>query len=266
MDRYVIRGGREGAARLQVLARNWAPTTSALFDRVGIAAGARCLDVGCGAGDVMIELARRAGRNGRVTGVDMDPVKLEVARERAHAAADGASAIDFVVGDAYDLPATEPYDVVYCRFLLQHLTRPVDALRGMWTAVGAGGALVVEDADFGAQFCYPPHPAFTFWMERYPELLRRAGGDPESGRKLASLFMRIGLPRPEVGVVQLAHLRGEQKTLPILTIDATAAAMVQAEVATDAEVHTALTQLEELAADSVTLFGSPRVFQAWARR
>jgi ubiquinone/menaquinone biosynthesis C-methylase UbiE len=188
MDRYVIRGGREGAARLQVLARNWAPTTSALLDRVGVTAGARCLDVGCGAGDVTMELVRRAGASGRVTGVDMDAVKLEVAREKVAAAGEGTAATDFVVGNVYDLVAAEPYDVVYCRFVLQHLSRPVDALRGMWAAVGPGGALVVEDADFAAQFCYPPHTAFTFWMERYPELLRRAGGDPESGRKLVAWF------------------------------------------------------------------------------
>jgi hypothetical protein len=54
--------------------------------------------------------------------------------------------------------------------------------------------------------------------------------------------------------------------LPRLTIEATAEAMRHAEVATDEEIHAALAQLEELASDSVTLFGSPRVFQAWARR
>ena len=265
MDRYVIRGGREGAARLEVLARNWAPTTSALFDRVAIPPGGRCLDLGCGAGDVTIELARRAGPNGLVTGVDMDAVKLDVAREKADAAGEGAPT-RFILGNAYEFAAAETYDVVYCRFLLQHLSRPVDALRRMWAAVGPGGVLVVEDTDFSAQFCYPPDDAFAFWSERYPELLRRTGGDPESGRKLAAWFAEIGGPKPEIRVVQLAQLSGEQKRLPILTIEATAAAMQEAGVATAAEIDVALARLEHLASETVTLFGSPRVFQAWARR
>jgi ubiquinone/menaquinone biosynthesis C-methylase UbiE len=265
MDRYVIRGGREGAARLRVLARNWAPTTSALLDRVRIAPGARCLDLGCGAGAVTIELARRAGPAGRVVGVDMDEVTLEEARAEAEAAEVGAT-IEFVAGNAYDFAVGAGYDIVYSRFLLQHLSRPVEVLRSMWAAVGPGGAIVVEDADFAAQFCYPPQPAFDFWAQRYPELLRRAGGDPEGGRKLAARFAEAGIPLPEVDVVQLAHLRGEQKTLPALTVEATAAAMRETEVATEEEIRAALTKLNVLAADMTTLFGSPRVFQVWTRR
>ena len=41
-----------------------------------------CLDLGSGAGDVTFELARRVGPAGRVVGVDMDEVKLGLARER----------------------------------------------------------------------------------------------------------------------------------------------------------------------------------------
>jgi hypothetical protein len=37
-------------------------------------------------------------------------------------------------------------------------------------------------------------------------------------------------------------------------------------VATDEEIRAALTQLNVLAADMTTLFGSPRVFQVWTRR
>ncbi len=265
MDRYVIRGGRAGAARLRVLARNWAPTTAALFDRVGIEPGARCLDVGCGAGDVAIELARRAGMGGRVTGIDMDAQKLAAAGEEADAAGVGATT-EFRVGNAYDLTAGAGHDLVYSRFLLQHLSRPVDALRRMWAAVEPGGALVVEDCDFTAQFCYPPHPAFTFWAERYPAVLRAGGGDPELGRKLAALFAEAQLPTPEIDVVQLAHLHGERKTLPILTVEATAATMIETGVASEGEINGALAELARLAADDTTLFGSPRVFQVWVRR
>ena len=44
---YVIRGGVEGRERFRMLARTLQPSTSALFDRLGIGAGMRCLDAGC---------------------------------------------------------------------------------------------------------------------------------------------------------------------------------------------------------------------------
>ncbi len=57
----MIRGGKRGYERLQVLARSWLPTTSALLDRVRPGPGMSCLDLGCGGGDVTFELARRVG-------------------------------------------------------------------------------------------------------------------------------------------------------------------------------------------------------------
>ena len=54
---YVIRGATEGRERLRILARVMRPTTLSLIDRAGIAQGTACLDVGCGGGDVTLELA-----------------------------------------------------------------------------------------------------------------------------------------------------------------------------------------------------------------
>ena len=78
-EQYVIRGGQLGYERLTVLARSWQPTTSALFDRVQLGPGMRCLDLGCGSGDVTFEMAERVGPDGSVTGIDMDMVKLGLA-------------------------------------------------------------------------------------------------------------------------------------------------------------------------------------------
>ena len=81
---YIIRGGPEGRERLRVVARVMAPTTTELLDRVGVTEDAACLDVGCGGGDVALELARRVPR-GRVVGIDIDETKLEIARAEARA-------------------------------------------------------------------------------------------------------------------------------------------------------------------------------------
>jgi ubiquinone/menaquinone biosynthesis C-methylase UbiE len=68
--RYVIRGGREGYDRLKVLARARRQDTADLLERVGIPPGSRCIDIGWGSGDVTFELARMAGPEGSVLGID----------------------------------------------------------------------------------------------------------------------------------------------------------------------------------------------------
>jgi ubiquinone/menaquinone biosynthesis C-methylase UbiE len=264
MDQYVIRGGKLGYERLQVLARTWLPTTSALLDRAGLRPGMSCLDLGCGGGDVTFELARRAAPGGQVTGMDMDEVKLGLARQAA--AAQGVSNVVFRAQDVYAWSEPGSYDLVYCRNVLQHLSRPVDILRAMWEAVRDGGAIVVEDADFEGSFCDPPNEGFAFWVEAYQRVLERHGGDPLSGRKLYRRFREAGIPAPELTVVQRADVAGEAKTLPHSTVEATAEAIIRAGIASAGQVRSALASLADFAADPGSVCGSPRVFQAWARR
>ena len=76
VEQYVIRGGAAGYDRLRILARARWPDTSDLLARVGLRSGMRCLDLGCGGGEVTFEIARLVGQDGCVTGVDMDEAKL----------------------------------------------------------------------------------------------------------------------------------------------------------------------------------------------
>ncbi len=264
MERYVIRGGEVGYERLQVLARSWEPTTAALLERAGLQPGMTCLDLGSGAGDVTFELARQVGGEGRVVGIDMDDEKVDLAR--ASAAAQGVPNVEFRALSIYDWSEPDSYDLVYCRNVLQHLSRPVDVLRSMWSAVRPGGSIVVEDADFEGSFCDPPNADFDFWVQAYQRVLSSSGGDPLMGRKLHRLFTAADIPAPTVTVVQRADVTGEAKTLPHSTIDLTADAIVANGIATRDEVDAALKGLLELAADPGTIFGSPRIFQAWAGR
>ncbi|WP_030439915.1 SAM-dependent methyltransferase [Actinoplanes subtropicus] len=69
---YALRRTPEEYERLRLQARVWEEATGRLLDRVGLAAGARCLDAGCGPGETMRLMALRVGPAGRVTGIDAD--------------------------------------------------------------------------------------------------------------------------------------------------------------------------------------------------
>jgi ubiquinone/menaquinone biosynthesis C-methylase UbiE len=264
VERYVIRGGVAGYERLQLLARVLAPGTSALLDRVEVDPASRCLDIGCGAGDVTFEFAQRVGADGRVTGIDMDATKVTLAKESA--ARQGLSNVDFLVMNVYEWAEPNSYDVVYCRNLLQHLSRPVDVLRTMWEGVRAGGVIVVEDADFDRSFCDPPNDGFDFWIDSYQRALRLGGGDPLMGRKLHRYFTDAGIPTPELTAIQRVDVTGEAKLLPFSTLEATTDAIISAGIASAERIQVALEQLSDFAADSGALCGLPLDVQAWCRK
>ena len=73
-----------------------------------LAPGRRLLDIGCGAGREAIAFAR-AGL--AVTGIDVAPAMIALARDRARAA---GLAIEFAVGEALTWPVTGgPFDAIY---------------------------------------------------------------------------------------------------------------------------------------------------------
>jgi ubiquinone/menaquinone biosynthesis C-methylase UbiE len=264
VERYVIRGGQQGYERLQLLARERWPDTSALFDRVGLGSGAQCIDLGCGGGEVSLQIARLVDPDGRVTGVDMDEVKVSLARQAA--AERGVKNAKFRVLNVNDWDEAGAYDVVYCRALLHHLSHPIELLRRMWAAVRPGGAIIVEDADFDGWFCHPPNEGFDFFVHAYSQVIARCGGDHATGRKLYAYFRKAGIPDPKMTLVQRLHTADEGKMLALSTLDATADAILAEGVATEDEVTAAMASLARFTGDARTLIGGPRIFQLWSRR
>jgi ubiquinone/menaquinone biosynthesis C-methylase UbiE len=61
--------------RLHVQAAAMAPDCA--LDRMGVNAGWRCLDLGCGPGGITELLSERVGETGRVVGLDADAVFQE---------------------------------------------------------------------------------------------------------------------------------------------------------------------------------------------
>jgi ubiquinone/menaquinone biosynthesis C-methylase UbiE len=264
LARYVIRGGKEGYERLQVLHRSRWPDTAELFQRVGVGPGMRCLDLGCGGGDVTFELARLVGPTGHVTAVDMDEVKLDLAREAA--VARELSNVDLRLANVAEWSEIAAYDLVYCRFLLEHLSEPVNVLRRMWTGVAPGGSIAVEATDFDGQFGEPRNEAFEAHERLYRAVAERRGGDPTAGRKMFRLFLEAGIPHPTIRLVQAVDSEGEAKTLATLTLEAVADAVVEEKIATAEEFDATLAGLEAFVADPETLVAGPRIFQLWRRR
>lgn len=260
---YVIRGGADGRERLRVLSRIVRPTTLSLLDRVGLAPGASCLDLGCGGGDVCVELSRLVGPTGRVLGVDMDAETIAIAERES--AAEALSNISFEVATIDAWPLRRQFDLVYGRFILTHLLDPAAALSKFRESLRPGGRVVFEDIDFTGHFSYPPSAAFQRFIALYSDVVRLAGADPNIGPRLPGLLVNAGFDDVQVHVAQSAGLTGEVKAIHHLTMDYIRAPVVAHGLASAEEIDGIVRELRALADDPLTLMSLPRIIQTWGR-
>lgn len=140
------------ARRLTHLAEVYEPSSAALLRRWAPQRPRLAVDIGCGPGHTTRLL--RATTEAAVTiGVDSSPRYLDSAR--AH---DGA-VVRYVQADASSaLPAaTHGAQVIYCRFLLTHLTNPVAALEAWRGSAAPGAVLIVEELEW----IRSAHPALS---------------------------------------------------------------------------------------------------------
>lgn len=154
-------------------------------------AGARVLDVGAGPGTITVDLADRVFP-GQVVGMDAAPDVVEVAR----AAIDDRTNVEFRVGDAYalDLPVAS-FDIVHAHQTLQHLARPVDALREFRRVAGPDGLVAARDVDYGGVIWHPRIPALDEWLVLYDAVHRGVSGEPNAGRVLKAWAREAGFTR-----------------------------------------------------------------------
>jgi len=137
-----------------------------VVDRAGVAPGNDVLDVACGTGNATIPAAKAGAR---VTGLDFAPGLLEIAREQA---ADAMVEIDFVEGDAQELPLEDAsFDAVVSTF--GHMFAPDHARTAaeMKRVLRPGGAIAVA--------CWTPEGSIGRMFRTISELVPPPpGGQP----------------------------------------------------------------------------------------
>lgn len=113
--------------------------SAAVIPKLPLEKGMAVLDVGCGWGDMSIQVADIVGSEGRVVGIDCVEAFLEEGRKDA--AAKGLANVEFRRGDAeVALPENE-FDYVVARFGTMFFTNAVPALRRMRMALKPGGRM-----------------------------------------------------------------------------------------------------------------------------
>jgi len=158
------------------------------------------LEVGSGLGLLAADVASVAA-NVQVIGLERSSAQI--------AAAATAPNVRYVQGDAHSLQfEDERFDLVYARYLLEHVTKPVDVLREMRRVTRIGGRVAACENDVTLLRLDPSCRAFEGVWQLFQQRQRDLGGNSHIGRGLYRLFRHAGLSRIELTVQPEVHWHG----------------------------------------------------------
>jgi SAM-dependent methyltransferase len=129
--------GRKWVRFQESMDRMLQPLSRQAMEVAGIVEGQSVLDVGCGCGGTSLDLARRVGSDGSVTGIDISTEML--ARAVARAAAEPDLPLRFLNADASVETWAEPRDHAFSRMGVMFFRDPVASFANIRSALKPGG-------------------------------------------------------------------------------------------------------------------------------
>lgn len=182
--------------RLELQAKVARELEKKLVERCPLSPTDTVVDIGCGPGFFTETLATFVP-DGWVFGVDIDEDLLTQARTGVE---HPRSVFLHGSADALPLPA-EIADLVYARFLLQHVPDPVGALAEMKRVAKPGARVMTLDTDDGAIVMHPEPVGLRRLLRASRIAQRDLGGDRHAGRKLRSWYAEAGFEEAHVELV-----------------------------------------------------------------
>ena len=209
---YVLGTGDDELSRLALQNRLWSDAAVAAWRLARLQPGERVLDIGCGPGFAMFDLAALVTRAGAVVGVDESPPFVRYAQQQA--AARHLPQVTALAGDVQQLPQLlanqQPFDVAYARWVLCFVNDPSAVIAGVRQLLRPGGRLVVHDYfNYQAMTMAPRKPSHDAAVEATMRSWRRRGGDPDVGGRLPQILAEHDFELIHVAVHQRIARGGE---------------------------------------------------------
>ncbi len=176
-------------------------TNASFLDFLDIKPGDFVLEVGSGLG-ILTNLVATRFPGSVVTGIEIAPEQIEKAR----ASFSKTSNLAFFEGNAMSLDIKESsFDVVYCRYVLEHIADQAIALKEMLRALKAGGRIFIQENNILIYVLYPDCPSYSLVLREFANLQSQIGGDAEIGKKLFSLLKHAGFSSIRLSIGPEVH-------------------------------------------------------------
>ncbi len=228
-------------------------TNRPFLEFLRVESGSRVLDVGSGLGILAAEVAASA-LGVLVTGLERSPAQIAVATQH--------QSVNYVEGDAHQLPFEEgTFDVVYCRYLLEHVKQPEQVVAEMRRVTRPGGSIAVMENDTSLVRFDPPCPAFQAVWSVFSRYQWQLGGDAFIGRRLYRLLQAAGWTQIELSLQPEVHWSGSPDFGPWIdnllgNLDSVRAGLIEAAVCTPDQIALVEQELKKFAnrTDATALF------------
>jgi ubiquinone/menaquinone biosynthesis C-methylase UbiE len=218
-------------------------TNSEFVKFLNVQPGMRVLEVGSGLGLLAAEVASAAA-NVQVVGVERASAQIS--------AAVTAPRIRYVHGDAHTLEFEDgTFDLVYCRYVLEHVANPARVVREMRRVTRPGGHVAACENDITLVRVDPPCPAFEEAWRAFQQYQRTLGGESQIGRRLYRLFVEAGLSKVELSVQPEVHWHGSEGFAAWITnlignIESARRGLIESTLCTNTQLDNAVAELTRL--------------------
>lgn len=191
-DPYLLGYRQAEQDRLERQADELAGESDWLFDRIGVGAGWRVIEIGCGPRGCLSLLSKRVGPAGSVVGVERSGEQAE--RARRFVAESGLTNVDVLNADArrLDLPERS-FDLATARLVLTNVPQPEEVLAEMVRLVRPGGFVALHEPDPSAARCDPPLAEQVRLLELLKAYAQLHGIDRSIGLRVPRMLRELGL-------------------------------------------------------------------------
>jgi SAM-dependent methyltransferase len=265
-DQYLLSYDRAEEQRLHHQAQTLAGETQRMFDRIGVSAGARVVEIGCGPQGALDLLAERVGPSGTVVGVERNE---EAARLAQRFVADRKLPNARVIhgdGRATGLPRSA-FDLATARLVLVNVPQPEEIVAEMAALVRPGGKVAFYEGEWSGAICDPPLPAWDRAMDLVHAYSSMSGIDLFIGRKIPRMLREAGLV--DIQVDCLTHVcppgHSQRMLLPHFVENLRDRLLARKIIGSD-ELNDLLRQLKRHIDDPHTLVIVGPFIQVWGRR
>jgi len=265
-DPYLLGYRRAEQERLERQANELAHDSGGLFDQIGVGAGWRVVEIGCGPRGCLDLLSARVGATGKVVGVERSLEQVQ--RAQQFSADSHLTNVEVIHADARatGLP-WQAFDLATARLVLVNVPQPQQLVAEMIRLVRPGGLVALHEPDSTAQRCDPPHPAQTRLLQLLNTYAEMNGIDRSIGLRVPRLLREAGLVDIRVNALVHVYPPGHGRRMLLLEfVENARLRMLDKELIGEVELNELTAALKRHLEDPGTLVVSSLFIQAWGRR